>query len=416
MSNKESRLQKKNDRRVFSCVELGSADLIVDACYEGGRHGNAKDDPLSPLLGTSNQGGFRYLGEKEKPTMIVLTSTLADPDWPDALDITVGRFTYFGDNKRPGSDIHETRRFGNQLLRDLFDALHSGERERIPPILLFTSAGYYRDLIFRGLAVPGADGLSSNNDLVAVWKSSGDSRFQNYRAIFTILDVPIITRDWLENIQKGKTHIPSAPKAWRNWVEKGRYLPLVAKRSVLVRNKETQLPPSKEDCDILSAIISHFSPDPYSFEGFSGYIAKLHLPNIIELDITRRHRDGGRDGIGRYRIGQAEQSVEVEFALEAKCYTDKAVGVREMSRLISRLLHRQFGILVTTSWVHHQAYREIVEDGHPVLILTGSDIVDIVKKNGYKDKNEVLKFLLEQFPISKMPKGREKCSNTQSLT
>lgn len=405
-------MQKKNDRRVFFCAELGSADLIVDACYEGGRHGNAKDDPLSPLLGTSNQGGFRYLGEKEKPTMIVLTSTLADPDWPDALDITVGRFTYFGDNKRPGSDIHETRRFGNQLLRDLFDALHSGERERIPPILLFTSAGYYRDLIFRGLAVPGADGLSSNDDLVAVWKSSGDSRFQNYRAIFTILDVPIITRDWLENIQKGKTHIPSAPKAWRNWVEKGRYLPLVAKRSVLVRNKETQLPPSKEDCDILSAIISHFTPDPYSFEGFSGYIAKLHLPNIIELDITRRHRDG----IGRYRIGQAEQSIEVEFALEAKCYTDKAVGVREMSRLISRLLHRQFGILVTTSWVHHQAYREIVEDGHPVLILTGSDIVDIVKKDGYKDKNEVLKFLLEQFPISKMPKGREKCSNTQSLT
>lgn len=75
-------MQKKNDRRVFSCAELGSADLIVDACYEGGRHGNAKDDPLSPLLGTSNQGGFRYLGEKENPTMIVLTSTLADPDCP----------------------------------------------------------------------------------------------------------------------------------------------------------------------------------------------------------------------------------------------------------------------------------------------------------------------------------------------
>lgn len=242
---------------------------------------------------------------------------------------------------------------------------------------------------------------------MAVWKSSGDSRFQNYRAFFTILDVPVITRDWLENIQKGKAQISNAPKVWKNWVEKGRYLPLMAKRSVLVRNKETQLPTSKENGDILSAIISHFSPDPYSFKGFSGYIAKLHLPNIIELDITRRHRDGGRDGIGRYRIGQADQSIEVEFALEAKCYLDKAVGVREMSRLISRLLHRQFGILITTSWVDHQAYREIVEDGHPVLILTGSDIIDIVKKDGYKDKKEVLKFLLEQFPISEVPKGRK---------
>jgi hypothetical protein len=33
-------------------------------------------------------------------------------------------------------------------------------------------------------------------------------------------------------------------------------------------------------------------------------------------------------------------------------------GVREMSRLISRLRHRQFGVLVTTSYVDNQAYRE----------------------------------------------------------
>ncbi|MCP1762460.1 O-acetyl-ADP-ribose deacetylase (regulator of RNase III) [Bradyrhizobium japonicum] len=36
--------------------------------------------------------------------------------------------------------------------------------------------------------------------------------------------------------------------------------------------------------------------------------------------------------------------------LEAKCYgSGNSVGVREMSRLISRLRHRQFGVLVTTS-------------------------------------------------------------------
>jgi hypothetical protein len=57
------------------------------------------------------------------------------------------------------------------------------------------------------------------------------------------------------------------------------------------------------------------------------------------------------------------------------------VGVRETSRLISRLRHRQFGVLVTTSHLDTQAYREIREDGHPVVIIAGHDIVDILKNS-----------------------------------
>ena len=54
------------------------------------------------------------------------------------------------------------------------------------------------------------------------------------------------------------------------------------------------------------------------------------------------------------------------FALEAKCYAPgHGVGVRETSRLISRLRYRQFGVLVTTSHLDSQAYQEIREDGHP---------------------------------------------------
>jgi hypothetical protein len=64
-------------------TELASADLTIDAVYEGGRSGNAGDDPLHPLIGVSNQGGFRYLGTREQPQLIVLTSSFDDPDWPD---------------------------------------------------------------------------------------------------------------------------------------------------------------------------------------------------------------------------------------------------------------------------------------------------------------------------------------------
>ena len=44
-------------------------------------------------------------------------------------------------------------------------------------------------------------------------------------------------------------------------------------------------------------------------------------------------------------LGPASDRLAVEFAVEAKCYgSANSVGVKEMSRLISRLRHREFGV------------------------------------------------------------------------
>lgn len=68
--------------------------------------------------------------------------------------------------------------------------------------------------------------------------------------------------------------------------------------------------------------------------------------------------------------------------MEAKCYSDNnAVGVRQMSRLISRIRYRQFGVLVTTSYVDMQAYQEVIEDQHPILIVSKTDIAAILRKS-----------------------------------
>ena len=58
-----------------------------------------------------------------------------------------------------------------------------------------------------------------------------------------------------------------------------------------------------------------------------------------------------------------------------------------MSRLISRIRYRQFGIIVTTSHVNKQAYEEVVEDGHPILIITASDIAGILRRNAINTSN-----------------------------
>jgi hypothetical protein len=127
-------------------------------------------------------------------------------------------------------------------------------------------------------------------------------------------------------------------------------------------------------------VYNAYKSDPYAFERCAMEIAKMFLPDIHHDELTRPWRDGGRDATGLYRIGREAGAIDVEFALEAKCYaTTTGVGVEAVSRLISRLRHRQFGILVTTSYLHAQAYKEVVDDGHPVVIVAARDIAEKLK-------------------------------------
>lgn len=368
-------------------MNLTETDLIVDQIYGGSRKGNASDDPLPQLLGVDNGAGFRHLGKRpgiETLKLLALKSNFNDPDWPDSLDTESALFTYYGDNKA-NRGIHDTPRKGNQILRNLFDARHSSVSfDHFPAILLFGGTGQYRDVRFLGLAVPGAQNLGPDEDLVAIWRAKGpdNSRFQNYKSIFTILDVPVVTRHWLNDIRNGNavssTH---APKPWLEWLAGRKYSPLYAPHSVDIRSQEQQLPQAAEDHKILSLIHDKYRIDPFAFEAAAVEIARLFIPDIGHCEITRPWRDGGRDAIGAYRIGTGKSAIEVEFALEAKCYDPKGkgVGVKELSRLLSRLRHRQFGVLVTTSYLASQAYKELKEDKHPVVIISGGDIVNILK-------------------------------------
>ncbi|MCU1720223.1 restriction endonuclease [Pseudomonas sp. 5P_5.1_Bac1] len=394
-----------SENLVYSMEELDNADLIIDARYSGSRNGNASDDALTKLLNLSNQGGFRIRGKREAPRLIALISSMEDHDWPDDLDLSTGVFTYYGDNKQPGRRLNETNRYGNNLLELVFQHLHAGERQNIPPILVFTKAGTYRDVMFRGLAVPGAIGTGQNDDLVAVWHMTNGQRFQNYRATFTILDLPLVPRAWLRDIiHEGIAGSDSshAPAGWKKWLLTGQYTPLIAKRSQPIRSKKEQLPSSKIEIEMLAAVYEHFQANPYGFEACAAHLVRRCLPTTVELDLTRPFRDGGRDGVGKLRIGRANSSVLVDFAIEAKCYSTKnSVGVRELSRLISRLRHRQFGVLITTSWVHDQAYSEVVDDGHPVMILAGRDIVELLKESDLKNQEDVKRWLTSSFQSNK---------------
>lgn len=378
----------------YTGEDLTRVDLIIDAIYTGFKTPKGGvADPLVKLIGVSRQGGFRYRGSRVQPTLLVLTSNLAEPDWPDELDEVTGRFVYYGDNRQPGQQLHDTPRFGNLLLKNIFDKVHSGRRGDVPPILIFTKEGAGRSFRFRGLAVPGHQALPATEDLVAVWKSSRGQRFQNYRAVFTILDESLVKREWIHAVGAG-SKADDTPASWGTWVETGVANALTAPRTQLVRSRAEQLPAIPEDQALISVIRDRYHDNAFGFEICAGAITRLLLGDVAALDLTRPWRDGGRDGIGKLRLGRGVASIEVQFALEAKCYGERnSVGVKETSRLISRIKHREFGILVTTSYIADQAYREITDDGHPVILVTSRDIVGILRSAGYGTPAQVGKWL-----------------------
>ena len=374
--------------RIFEFEELANARLIVDAIYKGGTTGNASDEPLTKIFNVGVSGGFRKSGTVNPWAMnyVLLTSSMSDLDWPDYLDLRNGLFFYFGDNKTPGNDLHDTHHKGNLILKTCFDKLSEDDLENIPPFFIFTKGDEGRDTVFRGLAVPGALAYESTDNLIAVWKTSGTTRYQNYKAVFTILDINEVKREWISDLENGDRFTSNTPRVYSDWVKKKLYKPLISEKSIEYRTKDQQIPQNDSDMRLRKIIYDYFNSginDEYDFERCAAEIIKLMDKNVISIDVTRRSVDGGRDGIGKYSIGSSENAIEVEFAMEAKLWKiERGVGVKETSRLISRIRHRQFGILVTTSFVSQQAYKEITDDGHPIIIISAVDILKILKQNG----------------------------------
>ena len=385
--------------------KLDTADLFVDAVYEGGNDKNLKSEVLSKIAHVGNTGGFRKCkktvnGKKVKdPAYVCIYTTGEEIEWRDEVDRTLGRFSYWGDNRKPGNPLTKTSLGGNGFLQDIFTNLNLGIRKKIAPVFVFQKyCG--RDVIFLGLAVPGDRRMNPQDALVAVWAQSSDGRYQNYKAIFTILDVPQIDRRWLHDLEYNDGYdSPYAPKVWKNWVNKGTYRPLITEKNpIQYRKKNEQLPTlGSIEYQMLDTLISYFK-DPVAFEACACKIAQIMDSNIISYEQTQRTRDGGRDAVGKYRVGGISNGIELEFALEAKRYSmDNPVGVKETSRLISRIKHRQFGIFITTSYVGDQAYKEIIEDEHPVVIISGKDIIEILLNAGIGSVEQLSDWLKANF-------------------
>lgn len=221
-----------NPSMIVPFDQLRDADLIVGAQYLGGRVGHIGAEPISKLIpGAGNQGGIRSAGPVDARRFVVLFTKWNDPEWPDAVDWRTGRVTYFGDNKTPGHPLSPGGLGGNGTFEVAFRHLHATHdgRSAVPPFFLFAHTpleASRRTVQFLGLCAPGFPAMPESDDLVAIWKTIGTERFQNYRATFTILDAPRVPRAWLTDLSNGRVMTEHTPDAWAEFVIRGTYRPL----------------------------------------------------------------------------------------------------------------------------------------------------------------------------------------------
>lgn len=203
--------------------DLTSSDLVPGWVYRGGVKGHQGDDPLHPLLGVGNAGGFRAWG-KGGARYAALYSTGSEKEWPDHFIDGGDCFVYYGDQRTPGLSVLDTPRGGNRLLQQVFEQAATDRldaRAGLPPLFLFTKAGLGRDVEFHGLAVPAIHSSGSGDGLIEITRDHGSGMVSNYEAWFDVIRPPIIERAWLDDLRAGRPMSVHGPAEWFKWIVLG---------------------------------------------------------------------------------------------------------------------------------------------------------------------------------------------------
>ena len=321
--------------------------------------------PLAYTTHLSNQGLPAYL------VLVThdVTSGQLNP-WDDVVDLSNAEILYWGDAKvDPKKKVDDFR--GNAVLRRIYDYILSGQKELIPPILHFSKPQK---------GVVQFNGLCVLDKLDISWFDDHGKPVCNYHAKLTVLDCAEVCMKWLhhrvgsESLATLDRH-SNCPESWSKY-KKGN------KKSIdiwvkQVRSESQQLPPvNSDDEKILKQLIEL---DPYDFEKVIVSLFQQMTDITHHVSGTRATGDGGFDFYGTFKLPRP-LGYEIAFRGEVKRYSrSTAVDPKSVSRLVARLNRREYGIFVTTSYFTKQAQREVLSDGYPVHLISGTDLVLILK-------------------------------------
>lgn len=345
-----------------------------------------KDQFVKWLPGIGNSKGIRPARYKnlksDLPSFIVLiTRQVAHHHynpWDDIVDYVSGKIFYWGDAK-----LNEGKNYrdydGNKILLKVYENVLDLNFKQIPPILHFSKVESGK-VQFSGLCVL--------KKLEMTWYDDHGMPIKNYRAELTILDEEEVSVAWLNERTKSSDFKEAnrlAPLTWKDYI-KGRIRKIeVFKKEI--RSVVDQLPKhNSKDASLLERLVK-LSPSEFEAVVVELFKTIPHIQHNIRR--TRAVKDGGFDFIGEFLIPYPLR-YKIEFLGEAKKYSRKnGVGPDMISRLVARLGRGQFGIFVTTSYYTKQAQTEVLEDGYPIKLYSGIDIINILRELRLIENDEI---------------------------
>lgn len=325
--------------------------------------------------GIGNSGGIRsakYLNIKsELPCYIVLITRNFthhwDNPWEDIVDYSTGKIFYWGDAKFDSSKNYTEFR-GNKKLLNVFHRILENELHEVPPILHFTKTE-------RGEVK--FNGLCALSNLELTWFEDSGTPVKNYRCELTILDIENVDLEWLHARVKCmnlKGLNKNAPEVWKSYI-KGNTKKLDVWSTQIITKEEQLPPPNTQESRLLTQL---HNLTPTEFEVVVVELFK-NLPNVSHKIVrTQPTSDGGLDFYGHFSIPYPVKYI-IEFLGEAKKFgPNSAVQPKHVSRLVARLSRGQYGIFVTTSYYTKQTQKEVLEDGYPIKLFSGNDLINFL--------------------------------------
>jgi hypothetical protein len=365
-----------------------------------GSRQNSQDEFLAWInidgSGMLNSPGIRplkFVSELSKsglPSYLILVTTdkTGGPHnpWEDVIDYSSAEILYWGDAKNhPSKSIDDFD--GNKVLRLIYDHILDGATDLVPPILHFSKPEK---------GVVRFNGLCALNRLEISWFDDHGSPVRNYHASLTILDCDQVSIDWLHHRAQADlpdlldTH-PCCPSAWKAY-KKGRIKPIdIWQRKI--RSPEEQLPDrNSPDQKILDQLLEL---QPFDFEKIVVAIFESLTDVTHRVTKTGNVSDGGFDFFGQFRLPRP-LAYEIPFRGEVKRFKrTNGVDPKSVSRLVARLNRQEYGIFVTTSYFSKRAQREVLDDMYPVHLISGSDLILILKSLRLISQGEISKSWLE---------------------
>ncbi|NYI70803.1 hypothetical protein GGQ54_001363 [Naumannella cuiyingiana] len=387
--------------------ESGNVDVFIDGYRNF--HQLAKSPGISARIqlerGINTPAEITAPDARRRPVILLRSSPgkagSATTPWEDVFDLDHGHARYFGDHKASTvGPIGATQ--GNRALLDAWQLHGSSARaDRVlaPPILLMRGVSVMRDgkrvdkghLEFCGVAV------IERLEYIVQRDPQTARTFPNLAVDLAVIKLDETTDEldfrWIDDRRDGELTAEQAnakgPASWRRWVDQGKVaIPRIRRRvlSSRVRSAADQRPESgTPDAALLDTIYRHFDDRKHEFEKLAAAVAAsvFAASGATYHDgwLSRAGGDGGLDFVGRLDAGSTAANTPLVVLGQAKCIKpESSVSPDQVARVVARLRRGWIGVFVTTGVFSQQAQIEVIDDGYPVVLVPGRELVAEVRK------------------------------------